>query len=182
MPDRSLLPRSALDSASVRVPCCRLLLIVALFALSADAGVAFAQTQSGAPEPQAVEPQAGEAAPAQPGATTPTVEAVPDPVVSDTAGGVAAGPATAGGLPATAGGTPGASADDDSGSGGLSWADAVALTIAALLIAVAIVLVLWQLRGWDPRWLRRWRHATAEAGWRVSLGWAEFRDFVRLGR
>jgi len=42
--------------------------------------------------------------------------------------------------------------------------------------------VLWQWRGWDPRWLRRWRHASAEAGWRLSLGWAEFRDFVRLGR
>ena len=26
------------------------------------------------------------------------------------------------------------------------------------------------------------RHASAEAGWRLSLGWAEFRDFVRIGR
>lgn len=174
---------AALDSAAVRVPFCRLLLIVALFGLSVDAGIAFAQTKSGEPEPQAVEPQAGEAAPAQPGATTPPVEPVPDPVVTPTAGGSApTGPATVGGLPATAGGAAAAPADDDSGSGGLSWADAVALAVAALLIAVAVMLVLWQLRGWDPRWLRRWRHATAEAGWRVSLGWSEFRDFVRLGR
>lgn len=177
------MPGAALDCAPVRVPRCLPLLIVALFALSAGAGVALAQTKSGEPEPQAVEPQAGEAAPAQPGATTPTVEPLPDPAVVPTAGGAApAGPATTGGAPATAGGVPGAPAGDDSGSDGLTWADVGALVLAALLIAVAIVLVLWQLRGWDPRWLRRWRHATAEAGWRVSLGWAEFRDFVRLGR
>jgi glucose/arabinose dehydrogenase len=35
---------------------------------------------------------------------------------------------------------------------------------------------------WEPRWLLRWRHATAEAGWRTSAAWAEFRDWVRLGR
>lgn len=157
-----------------------LLLIAVVFALSLDGGAALAQTASGEPEPQAVEPQAGEAAPAAPGATTPTVEPVPEPVVTGTAGGAApAGPATTTETPATAGGSPGAASDDDSG---LSWADAGVLALAALLIAAAIMLVLWQLRGWDPRWLRRWRHATAEAGWRVSLGWAEFRDFVRLGR
>jgi len=161
----------------VRIPRCWLLLIAALFALSVDAGNASAQTQSGEPAPQAVEPQAGEAAPAAPGEATPTVEPVPQPVVPEAA---PTGPATAGGTPATAGGVPATAAEED--DSGLSWADAGALVLAALLIAVAIVLVLWQLRGWDPRWLRRWRHATAEAGWRVSLGWAEFRDFVRLGR
>jgi hypothetical protein len=35
---------------------------------------------------------------------------------------------------------------------------------------------------WEPRCLVRWRHATAEAGWRTSAAWAEFRDWVRLGR
>ncbi len=30
--------------------------------------------------------------------------------------------------------------------------------------------------------MRRWRHATAEAGWHLGLGWAEFRDFLHLGR
>lgn len=148
-----------------------------MFALSVDAGFALAQTKSGEPEPQAVEPQAGEAAPATPGATTAPVEPLPEPLVTEA---VPTGPATAGGAPATAGGAPAAASQDD--DSGLSWADAGALVLAALLIAAAIVLVLWQLRGWDPRWLRRWRHATAEAGWRLSLGWAEFRDFVRIGR
>jgi hypothetical protein len=30
--------------------------------------------------------------------------------------------------------------------------------------------------------LARWRHATAEAGWRASAAWAEFTDWLRLGR
>jgi hypothetical protein len=35
---------------------------------------------------------------------------------------------------------------------------------------------------WEPASWVRWRHATAEAGWRTSAAWAEFRDWVRLGR
>lgn len=35
---------------------------------------------------------------------------------------------------------------------------------------------------WEPAWLVRTRHASAEAGWRASAAWAEFADWVRLGR
>jgi hypothetical protein len=35
---------------------------------------------------------------------------------------------------------------------------------------------------WDPAWARAGRHAIAEAGWRASATWAEFTDWVRLGR
>ena len=56
------------------------------------------------------------------------------------------------------------------------------IALAAVLLGVFIVIILWRVRGWDPRWLRRWRHATAEAGWRVGLNGAELRDFVHLGR
>jgi hypothetical protein len=62
----------------------------------------------------------------------------------------------------------------------------------AALIALAIVAVLAALGGalyglarwwaWEPAWLVRLRHATAEAGWRASSTWAEFTDFVRFGR
>ena len=31
-------------------------------------------------------------------------------------------------------------------------------------------------------WLVRWRHATGEAGWRAGNAWAEFTDWLRLGR
>ncbi len=54
-----------------------------------------------------------------------------------------------------------------------------------LLVILLTLLTLWILsrwRGWDPRWMRRWRHSVAESGWRISLGWAEFRDFLHLGR
>ncbi len=57
-----------------------------------------------------------------------------------------------------------------------------AIVLLAIILFVARDACSWRWRGWDPRWLRRWRHASAEAGWRLSLGWAEFRDFVRIGR
>jgi len=50
---------------------------------------------------------------------------------------------------------------------------------------VLIALVLWALarwQAWEPPWLARWRHATGEAGWRAGNAWAEFTDWLRLGR
>jgi cobalamin biosynthesis Mg chelatase CobN len=49
-----------------------------------------------------------------------------------------------------------------------------------LLAALAYWLARWW--AWEPRWLVRGRHAGAEAGWRASISWAEFMDWVRLGR
>src|SRR4029077_12099644 len=58
-----------------------------------------------------------------------------------------------------------------------------------LLAVVGLLLVLtgaaWAAArwwAWEPRWLGRSRHATAEAGWRTSAALAESRDWVRLGR
>ena len=65
---------------------------------------------------------------------------------------------------------------------GLAWLTVGLIALAVILAAILVVLLLWRVRGWDPNWLKRWRHATSEAGWRVSLGTAELRDFVRLGR
>ena len=58
----------------------------------------------------------------------------------------------------------------------------------ALIVVAALLLMLLALWGfarwwaWEPHWLARWRHATAEAGWRASAAWAEFTDWLRLGR
>ena len=160
------------------------LVVLTCLVAGALAGVATAQTSvptsKDTPEPQAVEPQVGTPAPAQPGATTPTVEPVPVPTTAAPAGTTGGVPATAGGVPATAGGAPAADASGD--SGGVAWETIAVIALGAVLLFVLIVLLLWRVRGWDPRWLQRWRHATAEAGWRLSLGWSEFRDFVRLGR
>ena len=46
--------------------------------------------------------------------------------------------------------------------------------------ALAFALVRWF--AWEPDWSVRLRHAAGEAGWRASSTWAEFTDFVRLGR
>ena len=60
--------------------------------------------------------------------------------------------------------------------------------VLLLLMVGALVLfglVLWALarwQAWDPPWLARWRHATGEAGWRAGNAWAEFTDWLRLGR
>ena len=56
------------------------------------------------------------------------------------------------------------------------------IVFGALLV---MLLALWAFArwwAWEPRWLVRWRHATAEAGWRASAAWAEFTDWLRLGR
>jgi cobalamin biosynthesis Mg chelatase CobN len=59
----------------------------------------------------------------------------------------------------------------------------LAMVVAAALLLM--LLALWAFArwwAWEPRWLVRWRHATAEAGWRASAAWAEFTDWLRLGR
>ncbi len=65
---------------------------------------------------------------------------------------------------------------------GLAWLTIGLIALAAVLLGVLVVILLWRIRGWDPRWLKRWRHSTAEAGWRAGLSGAEIRDFIRLGR
>lgn len=62
------------------------------------------------------------------------------------------------------------------------WLVAGAIAIGALLL---LLLLLWgwaRLRGWDSPWAARARHAWGEAGYRVTSTWAEFTDWLRLGR
>jgi len=54
--------------------------------------------------------------------------------------------------------------------------------LAALLALGGLVVGVARWTGWEPAWMGRARHATAEAGWRASSTWAEFTDFVRFGR
>ena len=54
------------------------------------------------------------------------------------------------------------------------------VTLVLLIGAAVVALATWSAR--EPEWLLRARHATGEAGWRLSGTWAEFRDFLRLGR
>ena len=133
--------------------------IVTAAALLAMATPALAQDQNLEPVPGQPVPGAPAPAPADPTVTVPPADAP-----------VAPAPA-----PAPA---PAQQGEDK----GLAWLTVGLIALAVILAAILIVILLWRVRGWDPAWLRRWRHATEEAGWRISLGAAELRDFVRLGR
>lgn len=57
-----------------------------------------------------------------------------------------------------------------------------AIAIGALLL-LALGAWLWaRMRGWDPAWIARQRHAWGEAGFRTTSTWSEFTDWLRLGR
>jgi cobalamin biosynthesis Mg chelatase CobN len=56
------------------------------------------------------------------------------------------------------------------------------IVVGALLVMLLALWVFARWWAWEPHWLARWRHATAEAGWRASAAWAEFTDWLRLGR
>ena len=70
-------------------------------------------------------------------------------------------------------------AKDDDGS---SAPVVVLAALGGLLLLLALLWGLVRLLGWDPRWLAGTRHATAEAGWRASTAWDDFRDWIRRGR
>jgi cobalamin biosynthesis Mg chelatase CobN len=120
------------------------------------------------------------AAPA--GATTDTGATSQAPATSDT-GAASQPPATTTTAPAAAQ-PPAATAAQTAPQSSSSHKGArlALLVLAALLV---ILLALWAFArwwAWEPHWLVRWRHATAEAGWRASAAWAEFTDWLRLGR
>jgi hypothetical protein len=61
--------------------------------------------------------------------------------------------------------------------------EAIALAAAgALLVLACLVWAIARVVALEPRWTLSARHAIAEAGFRVSATWAEFSDWVRLGR
>ncbi len=56
----------------------------------------------------------------------------------------------------------------------------VTLAAVAVVALAALAFAFWW--AWEPRWLPRARHAWQELGLRSSATWAEFVDWVRLGR
>jgi hypothetical protein len=60
-----------------------------------------------------------------------------------------------------------------------------AIAVAALAALIVLVCLAWgiaRMLTFEPRWTQSLRHAIAEAGFRASATWAEFGDWVRLGR
>ena len=65
--------------------------------------------------------------------------------------------------------------------------DNQAAFVLLLLVGIALIgaLAVWlagRMLALEPRWVTSGRHAFAEFGWRVSNTWAEFTDWLRLGR
>ncbi len=59
----------------------------------------------------------------------------------------------------------------------------IGLAALGVLLLIALLVWLWaRLRGWDSELGARTRHAWSEAAYRVSATWAEFTDWLRLGR
>lgn len=54
--------------------------------------------------------------------------------------------------------------------------------LAGLLALGAMAFGFVRWFAWEPAWAVRWRHCTGEASRRASATFAEFADFVRLGR
>ncbi|HEU4992436.1 MAG TPA: hypothetical protein VFT52_08105 [Luteimonas sp.] len=129
-----------------------------------------ATTTAPAPPP-APAPAGGTAAP-QPAAPVPAapVATVPQPTPSPVASPAVVNDA----IPAAA-----RSARSDSGT------PAPLIVLLALAALALLAGATWSLARWwayDAPWLAGLRHATGEAGWRTSAAWAEFTDWLRLGR
>ncbi len=67
-------------------------------------------------------------------------------------------------------------------SGTLSTGAIAIAAIAALLVLACLGWALARRRAFEPHWVLSLRHAMAEAGFRASATWAEFGDWVHLGR
>jgi hypothetical protein len=60
-----------------------------------------------------------------------------------------------------------------------------ALTLAIVAALIVLASAIWALVRWlapEPRWTRSLMYSVDEAGFRASSTWAEFTDWVRLGR
>jgi hypothetical protein len=60
-----------------------------------------------------------------------------------------------------------------------------AIAIAALAAVLVLGCIVWAIarrRALEPKWLFSLRHAVSEAGFHASATWAEFTDWVKLGR
>lgn len=50
--------------------------------------------------------------------------------------------------------------------------------LAGAIGLIAAVAGVARVRGWDPTWAARRRHAWHEAGYRISAAWSEFVDWL----
>jgi len=163
-------------------------LLVALSAVLALAPLARAQTTSVLPSTTAPGAGAGASTTAPAPSTTVPAPSTVAPA-SDTAAPTTAPPPSTATIQTTAvpqTAAPASTATPASTGGGSGHDDKLPVLllaiVGAILLAAALAIAAARWWAYDPPWLVRARHSTAEAGWRTSAAWAEFRDWVRLGR
>jgi hypothetical protein len=116
-------------------------------------------------------------APAQTSATTaPTTAPATTPLATTPLA------ATAPSTTTTPAGTPAPASQPTTRPGHDRAAVVMLLLVGALALLAVILWALARWQAWDPDWVARWRHATGEAGWRAGNAWAEFTDWLRIGR
>ena len=60
-----------------------------------------------------------------------------------------------------------------------------AVAVAAIAVALVVVAALWGLARWqgvEPAWWQGLRRSFVEAGWHAEAAWADFADWLRVGR
>ena len=151
----------------------RLIAVLLAGALAIPAAVAGAQE----PTTRAPATTAPGATTTLPGAT-PTVPGATTTAPSPTA---TVPPATTA-PPAATTAAPAQAARDTGPDAGDRAAVLLLVVIGGLLLLGAVLWALARWQAWDPPFMARWRHATGEAGWRAGNAWAEFTDWLRIGR
>jgi hypothetical protein len=79
-------------------------------------------------------------------------------------------------------GLPAHSAHPRQASSGTSTTAIVLGVVGALIVLGCVLWALSRMTSFEPRWTLSLRHSLAEAGHRMSSTWAEFTDWLRLGR
>lgn len=137
-----------------------------------------------AANPSGVAPTGGTSAPGtgapRTGSTPTTTYTPPTATVAPTASTPARTAPRTSTLPATT--TSAAKPAKGGGSKRLTSAEIALAALAALLALCALAWGVARMQAYEPRWSQSLRHALAEGGFRVSATWAEFTDWVRLGR
>ena len=67
-------------------------------------------------------------------------------------------------------------------SGKISDGALLAAIVAGLIALACLIWAIFRFGAFEPHWLLSLRHSLAEGGFRASATWAEFTDWLRLGR
>jgi hypothetical protein len=154
--------------------------IIAVLAVGAGLAAPAAASAQQDTNPATLPPPTATTPATIPGATTPGTAPAPGAVTTAPPVATTAPPATA--PPATTTAAPATNPQPTTRPGHDRAAVLLLLIVGALALFLLALWLIARWQAWEPPWLARWRHATGEAGWRAGNAWAEFTDWLRIGR